>query len=241
MPPKTIDVSIIIPTLNEEKNIVGCLTALRDQDFSGHYEIIVADADSTDATLEIARSYQCVVVSGGLPATSRNNGARVAKGELLFFLDADTVLANGALTKSLQEFNARNLDIASFCLHPYPEKKLSYFLINTFYNKLIIFMEKMWPYYAMAALVKKDIFDALQGFDESIRLAEDMDFARRATRYGRFGIIRSVEIFFSDRRFVKEGWVRLGVKYFLCGLHEILIGPVRSDIFNYRFNHYKEE
>ncbi len=233
--------SIIIPTLNEEEYLPFLLESIKKQDFSD-YEIIVADAGSKDATLKIAKKYGCVVVPGGLPAKGRNNGAKVAKGDVLFFIDADTVLPNDFFKKSLQEFNARNIDIASFCLRPFPEKKLSSFLMDTFYNKMIIALEDVLPHSAVGILVKKNLFEKLHGYDETVQLAEDHDLVRRAVKKdGDSGIIRSTDILVSDRRWRKDGWVKTGVKYFLCELHMIFIGPVKSDIFKYKFNHYKED
>ena len=77
------------------------------------------NANSKDATVDIAKQYGCVVVPGGLPAKGRNSGARVAKGEILFFLDADTILPDHFLKRSLQGLAKRNLDIASFRLKPF--------------------------------------------------------------------------------------------------------------------------
>ena len=77
--------SIIIPTYNEEEYLPVLLESIKKQDFDD-YEVIVADANSTDRTREIAEEYGCIVVDGGLPGVGRNNGARVAKGEYLLFL-----------------------------------------------------------------------------------------------------------------------------------------------------------
>lgn len=232
--------SIIIPTLNEEDYLPLALESIKRQDFSD-YEIIVADAGSKDATVAIAQQYGCSVVPGGLPGKARNNGAKVAKGDTLFFLDADAILPDGFLKKSLDEFGARKLAIAGFCLIPYPKKKLSSFLLNFFYNSMIIILEKVLAHSAMGILIKKDLFEKINGFDEEIRLAEDHDLARRAAKHGKFGVVRAHVILFSDRRFKKEGWLSVGLKYFLCGLYVMFIGPIKSDIFNYRFNHYKED
>ncbi len=229
--------SIIIPTLNEEDYLPILLESIKKQDFLD-YEVIVADAGSRDATLEIAKKYGCVIVSGGLPAKGRNNGAKVAKGEVLFFIDSDTVLSDNFLTKSMQEFNARKLGIASFCLEPYPENKKISFLVNLFYNKPIVILEKILPHAAMGIIIKKEIFESIGGFDESIKLAEDHDLGRRAAKLVKFGIIRSVKILASNRRSLADGWMVTGIKYLLCELHMIFIGPVRSGIFNYKFNHY---
>ncbi len=236
----TIMLSIIIPTLNEEEFLPFLLESIKKQDLVD-YEIIVADAGSKDTTVAIANQYGCVVTKGGLPAKGRNNGAKVAKGDLLFFIDADTILPDDFFKKSLEEFYARNIDIASFCLRPFPEKKLSYFLMNTFYNKMIVALEAVLPHSAVGILVKKNLFEKLNGYDETIQLAEDHDLARRAMKKdGEGGIIRSTEILVSDRRWRQDGWVKTGAKYLLCELHMIFIGPVKSDIFKYKFNHYNE-
>ena len=97
--------SIIIPALNEEKYLPILLSQIKKQNFSGgKYEIIVADAGSKDKTVEIAKSYGCKVVPGGLPPKARNEGAKKARGELFLFLDADVVLPENSLEKFLKEF-----------------------------------------------------------------------------------------------------------------------------------------
>ena len=78
--------SIIIITKNEEKCLPRLLESIKRQNFRD-YEIIVSDAQSTDRTREIALAYGCKIVEGGLPSVGRNNGARVAKGEILLFLE----------------------------------------------------------------------------------------------------------------------------------------------------------
>ncbi len=232
--------SIIIPTLNEEDYLPNLLKSIKGQDFLD-YQIIVSDAGSKDKTLEIAKSYGCVIIKGGLPSRGRNNGAKIAKGKLLFFLDADTILSNDFFKKSLKEFRVKELDIASFCLTPFPFKKTSSLIMDVFYNKMICVLEKRLPHGAVGILIKKPIFDLLGGYDEAIKLAEDHDLIRRSAKQGKFGILRSVKILFSDRRFAKEGWIVTGFKFLLCELHMIFIGPVKSDIFKYKFNHYKNK
>lgn len=231
--------SIIIPTLNEEKYLPLLLESIKKQDFFD-YEIIVADAGSKDKTIEIAKANNCQVVLGGLPAKARNNGAKVAKGNLLFFLDADTVLPDNFLNYSLKELDKRHLDIASFRLVPTPANWRSLFFINFFYNWPILFFEKLLPHAATGIIIKKQLFEKINGFDENIKLAEDHYMARRAKKIAKFGIIRSGKIFISDRRFKKDGWINTGLKYFFCELHMIFVGPVKSNIFKYKFDHYNE-
>jgi len=232
--------SIIIPALNEEKYLPLLLESIKKQSFSD-YEIIVADAGSKDNTLLIARKYGCTIVVGGLPGKARNEGALAARSNLFAFIDADVVLPDNFFEKSIAEFNERKLDIASFCIKTHPENKFINFIVEFFYNKPMMLLEKILPHAAMVIFVKSDLFKKLDGYDENITIAEDHDLARRANKVAIFGIIRSVEVFSSDRRARKDGWLKTGIKFLLCELHMIFIGPVKSDIFKYKFDHYNKE
>lgn len=77
------------------------LDSLGKQDFKD-YEIIRTDAGSKDKTVEIAKNYGCKIIPGGLPSKGRNEGAKVAKGDLLLFLDADLILPEGFLNTFLK-------------------------------------------------------------------------------------------------------------------------------------------
>lgn len=232
--------SIIIPTLNEEKNLPRLLRIIEKQ-FKNNYEIIVADANSVDRTIEIAKNHNCRVVPGGLPAKGRNEGAKFSRGDLLFFLDADVIISENFFEKSLEEFYERKIDIASFCVLPNSDNKFLPVLFNVFYNGPILFLENILPHAATGILIKKDLFFKLNGFDESITLAEDHDLSRRAGKIAKCGILRSNKIFISLRRFEKDGWVKTGIKYILCELHMIFKGPVRTDIFNYNYDYLSRE
>jgi len=235
-----IVISIIIPVLNEEKYLPLLLKSIKKQSFSD-YEIIVADAGSKDKTVEIAKQYGCKVIKGGLPAKGRNDGAKIAKGDLLFFLDADAVLPDNFLEKSLKEFQDKELDFAAFGLLPHNGTKFDNIAFNLFYNRYIFALERILPHASQGVLVKKPLFFKLKGYDEGIKLAEDHDLARRAKKKAKYGILKADKIFISDRRFKKDGRLSVGVKYLLCELHMIFLGPVRSDIFKYKFDHYSKK
>jgi glycosyltransferase involved in cell wall biosynthesis len=237
--------SIIIPALNEENCLPVLLESVKKQNFQEDYEIIVADAGSKDKTVEIARRYGCQVVPGGLPAKGRNEGARVATGELFLFLDADVRLPQNFLKKSLKEFKKRKLDGASFRLTPQTKNifkniflKLSF---NFFYNWPITIFQKILAYGAMGILAKKEIFEKVGGFDENVKLAEDHFFARQVAKLGKFRIIHSTKIYINLRRFEKDGWLKTSSKFFLCNLYMLSGKPITSDVFKYRFNHYSKD
>lgn len=90
-------VSFIIPTLNEEKNINRCLSAIRSQLYPQEkVEIIVADAYSKDNTRHIANEYDAIIIDNPeiLHEHGKTRAMEKATGEILFFTDADNVLAD---------------------------------------------------------------------------------------------------------------------------------------------------
>ena len=230
-------ISIIIPTLNEEKYLPFLLESIKKQKFSD-YEIIVADAGSTDKTIEIAKRYGCRITNGGLPAVGRNNGAKIARGDLFLFLDADIILPEDFFEKALKEFRKRNLDIATCCISPLTKKKIERLFYRYFYNIPIKLTESFLAHGSHLILVKKDIHKKIGGFDPEIKLAEDHIYARMGAKIGKSGVLRSSKIFTWPRRFYQDGWIRTGIKYALAEIYTILFGPLRSNILKYKFNHY---
>lgn len=94
-----MDVSVIVPTLNEQKHLPACLEALRKQQTKLEYEIIVSDSQSTDRTERIARRLADRFVTTPQRGIwiGRNTGAKVAKGNVLVFIDADTLVPSNYL------------------------------------------------------------------------------------------------------------------------------------------------
>ena len=85
---------------------------------------------------------------------------------------------------------------------------------------------------------KKSLHDKINGFDPTIKLAEDFDYTQRASRWGKFRILRRTT-FVSMRRADVEGRLRLLVKLTFATIHKIFLGNIRSDVFKYEFGHYK--
>jgi glycosyltransferase involved in cell wall biosynthesis len=97
-------VTVIIPARNEAHRIATTVRAVLNQS-TDPPEVLVADDGSTDATVEEARKAGAQVVplsSGGNPAVARNTAARVAKGSILLFLDADCIPRTGWLAAHLR-------------------------------------------------------------------------------------------------------------------------------------------
>lgn len=88
-------VSFVVPTYNSARTVSECLRAVREQHYpSEHVEVIIADAGSSDATVSVAREFQCRVVHNDLQTgeAGKSAGIRAATGEILALVDSDNIL-----------------------------------------------------------------------------------------------------------------------------------------------------
>ena len=226
--------SVIIPTLNEIAYLPQLLDALAVQTRLPD-EIIVADAGSKDGTAELAQSRGVRIVPGGMPAVGRNAGARAAKGDLLLFLDADVLPPPEFIERVLEEFERKKYDVATCFIASINGNPLDGIICvgTNLYFQIIQPVSPHAPGFCI--LSKRTAHEIIGGFDESLSLSEDIDYARRAKRHGKFGILSSARIPVSMRRVGKEGLVGLGLKYAWCEIYALMGKPVRNAPFEYEF------
>jgi glycosyltransferase involved in cell wall biosynthesis len=222
-------ISVIIPALNEAKCLPILLRSLQKQDFRD-FEVIVADARSTDDTVKVARSHGARVVRGGSPAVGRNRGAAKAGGDFLFFLDADVKLPRTFLSKAYAEMQEYFLDIATCQMKP-----LSNLFLDKVLHKaanLVLLMDQHSPYPhapGFCILISRRLFERIGGFDESVRLAEDHDLAVRAARLRKLRVLESTWFFVNVRRLRREGRLNYAVKVIYSDLYRAFHGRIMDD------------
>lgn len=234
-----VKISIVIPTLNEEKYLPKLLSCIKEQTFSD-YEVIVADANSKDKTREIAKSFGAVVVDGGMPGVGRNRGGEVAKGEMLFFLDADVTFNKKFLNSCLKEIKVRKLKIVSsgyYTDSPLIIDKVLFF-IGTIYVRFFQFFCPKGP--GSCIIISKKRFEEIGGFNEEIIVGEDYDFISRCAKKGKFRILKTVRPIIPMRRFDKEGRFNLIAKYFYSEFQILFFGKVRKGTIDYEFGNYDD-
>ena len=95
------------------------------------------------------------------------------------------------------------------------------------------------PHASNSILAKKSIHQKIGGFDETIKLAEDHEYVREIGRNGKFGYIEIEPVLASARRTERDGSVKTYSKYLLAGAYMLVVGPIRTDIFQYRFYNEK--
>ena len=231
-------ISIIIPTLNEEKYLPKLLNCIKKQAYKD-YEIIVADANSADKTRQTAKKYGCKITKGGMPAAGRNNGAKIAKGNILLFLDADVQLDKNFLENAINELKNRNLDVAGCCIYPLGNNLIDKIFFGVF-NSWIFAIQLFYPNASGGGIFcKSKIHKKATGFDESIKLSEDMDYVKRCSKFGKFRILKNAIAYVSVRRFEKEGRFKVGIKLLLSAFYRIFFGEIKSDIFKYNLRYRK--
>ncbi len=87
-------ISIITPTYNSAKTLKSCLDSIKNQDYEGDIELIIADGGSTDSTLEIAQKYTDKIYPNPLKTGEAGKavGVKRSKGEIIALIDSDNIL-----------------------------------------------------------------------------------------------------------------------------------------------------
>jgi len=200
------EISVIIPTLNEEKTISRCLEDIVDDP---HIEIIVSDGGSTDRTVEIAERYKDVkIISSPMGrGVQMNAGASYAHGEILLFLHADCILSTEAILNIRDIFENNRIVGGAFKIKLLSDK-LPYRLIETGIN----FRSRVFklPYGDQGLFVKRTVFMEMGGFKE-MNVCEDLDFICRLKRCGKIAILNE-KIFSSVRRWENSGILRTSLR-----------------------------
>jgi glycosyltransferase involved in cell wall biosynthesis len=182
-----VDVSVIVPFLNEQQHIGACIESLLGQTMEANrYELIFVDNGSVDRSVEIVGGFPRVTLvkeDRRHVYTARNTAITCAQGRILAFTDADCVVSTDWLSSLVREIDDCGADIVlgerdfarsasrfSRFLKDYENKKIEYILINRQYHRCFGYTNNM--------AVRKSVYDSLGGFRDDIPLA-DTDFVAR--------------------------------------------------------------
>jgi len=207
-----MDLSIIIPSLNEETNIISCLQSIAAQAPHGFnaIEIIVVDGGSSDSTCQKVtqfageRSPKIMLLNSQAGRSKQMNaGAKKATGDVFLFLHADSTLSEKALFYLHTELNAakENCDYGYFRLafdssHP----------LSAIYSEATKINSIFLHYGDCGIFTKRAFFDLLGGFTDIV-LMEDLDFLLKARAKSDPLLIREATVKTSARRFQSNGFL----------------------------------
>jgi len=215
-----IVISIIIPTLNEEKLIARVLHQF-DEDLKNNFalEIIVSDGGSTDRTLDIAEKYVDKIVrhSGDRKqniAEGRNKGAEISKGDVLVFFNADTELEDPKMFfEKIRLFGVNNTYSGLTCKIKVfrNEEKFSDKLFHFFYNRYVKFLNFIGLGMARGEchVIKREYFYQAGKYNEKMFAGEDFDLFRRLRKLGKIKVESELTVRESPRRYRKYGYVKV--------------------------------
>lgn len=176
-------VSVIVPTYNAEKLISRCLSSIRNQSYK-KVEIILVDQSSPDKTVTLAKKYADKIILRekpqfySPPAKSRNMGAAEAKGEYLMNIDADMELPTDLIKHCVEKISLENA--SALVIHE-QDIGLNFWARCRALEKDIMRKD---PYMEAARFVRRDVFDAVGGYDSDLGSGEDWDIHARIKNHG---------------------------------------------------------
>jgi glycosyltransferase involved in cell wall biosynthesis len=210
-----VKLSIVIPAYNEEKYIGRTLQAARAVLATvDEAEIVVVDNESTDTTRKIAEAFgaRIVIESKHNIGAVRNTGGLAAKGEIIVFLDADTVVAPGLFEKIVEIMADERCVGGSVAVEyerTYRRKWIRYYLMCwQFWGRFLKMRQ------GAAQFCRREAFRELGGYDTSIYLGEDIEFHWRLDKLakksgGYTAFIEEPKVITSSRRYDTMGIVRM--------------------------------
>lgn len=242
--------SVIVCAYNEEKYIGKCLESISKAVGTDLLEIIVVNNASNDRTKEIAQAYPKVRVVDEMQkglTKARQAGLMAAQGDVLAYLDADTLVSKQWYEVLLKEFSQNpNLSCLSGPYIYYGLPNMESFFVRMWTNFWIWIWH--WFIFRIAAskhgyvimggnfTATKDALLKAGGFDSSIAFyGEDTDIARRLSLQGKVKFIKEFSVQTSARRFESEGLIRTAIKYLANYLSVVFIKrPVTSSYSDIR-------
>lgn len=183
-------ISFVVPAYNEEQHIGRTLESIHEaaRATSEPYEIVVADDASTDRTRAIAvdGGARVIAVQHRQIAATRNAGARAASGDVLFFVDADTLVTREAVRQALNVMRSGGVG-GGARVHfdgTYPLHFRALVQASNIVSRATLLA------FGCFMFCTKETFDAVGGFDESLFASEELALSRALKRRGRFVILR---------------------------------------------------
>lgn len=197
-------VSIIIPVYNEAERIgklVDYLTRVGTDDL---LEVIVSDGGSIDGSLQTARESGAIAISSPEKgrAAQMNFGAARAKGEILYFVHADTQPPESYIS------DIQNAIKAGYEMGRY----LSKYDSKSWLLKINALLSRLDTFGGMGGdqtlFITKQLFQETGGFDGSMTIMEEFEFCVRARKQGKYKIIFK-PVLISARKYATNGWLKV--------------------------------
>ncbi|MCA0233674.1 MAG: TIGR04283 family arsenosugar biosynthesis glycosyltransferase [Bacteroidetes bacterium] len=229
-------ISVIVPTLNEEKNVHDVINRLQQYGDCYVLEIIIVDGGSTDNTAQVAEAAGAVVVTSPKGrALQMNAGAARAAGEVLYFVHADTQVVE-SFAEDIFEAIQEGYQAGGYRFRFDSDRWL--LKINSYFTRFDSLFVRGGD---QTLFVTRALFRSLGGFDEQYVIMEEYDFLRRMWKSQRnlFKLIPK-EVVVSARKYETNSWLSVqlanlvAVLLFKMGRSPQYIAHLYKKMLNYR-------
>ncbi len=227
-------ISIIIPVLNEEEHISSLLSYLKNKSSTKNIaEIIVVDGGSTDGTFTSAEAENAVVISSKKGrAKQLNNGAKIATGDVLYFLHADSLPPKGFDVEILHAIQKGHL---AGCFRLKFDSNHWWLRVAGWFTRF------NWPSCRggdQSQFITKTLFENIGGYDESFRIYEDNVLIRELYNRKQFTVIPKT-ITTSARLYEEKGvWA---LQYHFWAIHlKKRLGATAEELYAYYAKNIKQ-
>ena len=220
-------ISIVIPVLNESLHIGQLLKHLLNHSSPQNIrEIIVVDGGSSDRTQSIAKALNATVLSSKKGrARQMNVGAKVASGEVLYFLHADTLPPKDFDRHIL---NTVDEGYQSGCFRMKFDTKNPFLRFFAWLSRINHTLCRGGD---QSLFIQKDIFRQHRGFNEAYLIYEDSEFIRRLYRNTSFKIVPE-HVITSARKYRQKGWLRVQFHFGMIHLKNYF-GAGPNELYRY--------
>ena len=204
--------TIVIPTYNEEKYIAQTLYAIASQSGTYKVKIIIADAKSTDNTRLVASTngfelgLDLEIIDGGLPAVGRNAGAKLATTPYILFLDADVTFSHRqTIVQAIDELAFMDYQMIGTTPVYKGEFDIRASIMFGLNKYVTWFLSKTEPFAIGGfTMVNRQVFNSLGGYDEKATQSEDWLLSKKISPK-KFKLIPEL-ITQDNRRFKRYGY-----------------------------------
>ena len=202
-------ISFIIPAYNEERFLPATIKSIQEAAKGMDYEIIVVNDNSSDQTASVAEAAgaRVINVAHRQIAATRNSGAKAANGEIFIFVDADTLINQSVLRKTIDAINSGAVGGGSSVKFDEP--------IPTYTRVLLPICTSIFKIGKLAAgcyiFCTRKAFEVAGGFNETMFGAEEIAMSRALKRQGRFVILNDSVVTSGRKVRSYSGWEILKV------------------------------
>lgn len=210
------NLTIIIPTYNEEKYITNTINSIYKQNGINGTRIIVSDNHSTDKTRDkvkiLSKLYSekinIEIINGGSVSVGRNNGAKISLTKYILFIDGDSILYDkNTIQDALNQIIIKNSELLT-CKVKSDNGTIKTVIVFKLFNLINKFLSMKTPFaVGTFFLTDRNVFNSLGGFDETIKNSEDFCLSKQYNPE-KF-IILNHYVGQDDRRFKKMGYFNM--------------------------------